>query len=121
MADPGPAAAGLYRGVQRTLAGGMILSFSLMGLGLIGQLLNPQPHPDLVVPLDRLPAALLAGNPLAVLDSGLLVLLLIPAVHLSVAAVQFARHRESRYLALTLVVLGLLALGAVLAFLVPRR
>lgn len=121
MADPAPAVEGLYRGVQRTLAGGMILSFSLMGLGLLWQLLNPHPHPEQVVPLDRLPAEWLAGNPLAVLDTGLLVLLAIPAVHLSVAAVQFGRQREPRYLALTLVVLGLLALGAVLAFFVPRR
>jgi uncharacterized membrane protein len=120
MADPGPATEGLYRGVQRTLVGGMVLSFGLMGLGLLWQLLSPHPHPEQVVPLDRLPAELLAGNPLALLDSGLLVLLVIPAVHLSVAAVQFARHREPRYLALTLLVLGLLALGAVLAFLVPR-
>jgi uncharacterized membrane protein len=120
MADPGSATEGLYRGVQRTLIGGMALSFSLMGVGLAWQLANPQPHPEQVVPLDRLPAELLAGNPLALLDSGLLVLLLIPAVHLSVAAVQFGRQREPRYLALTLLVLGLLALGAVLAFLIPR-
>lgn len=121
MAEPGPATTGLYRGVQRTLAGGMILSFGLMGLGLLWQILNPYPHPEQVIPLNRLPAELLGGNPLALLDSGLLVLLLIPAVHLSVAAVQFGRHGERRYLGLTLVVLGLLALGAVLAFLVPRR
>jgi uncharacterized membrane protein len=120
MADPAPATAGLYRGVQRTLTGGLILSFGLMGLGLLWQLVSPHPHPEQMVPLARLPAELGAGNPLALLDSGLLVLLLIPAGHLSVAAVQFGRHREPRYLALTLVVLGLLALGAALAFLVPR-
>jgi uncharacterized membrane protein len=120
MADLPPVNESLYRGVQRTLAGGMVLSFGLMGLGLLWQLADPQPHPDQVIPLDRLPAALLAGNPLALLDLGLVVLLLIPAVHLSVAAVQFARGGESRYLALTLLVLALLGLGAVLAFLVPR-
>lgn len=120
MADASAATAGLYRGVQRILTGGLILSFSLMGLGLVGQLLNPHPHPEQVVPLARLPAELLAGNPLVLLDGGLLALLLIPAVHLSVAAVQFGRHREARYLALTLVVLGLLTLGSVLAFLRPR-
>ena len=121
MGDPAPATVTLYRQVQRTLAGGMVLSFSLMGLGLLWQLISPHPHPELVVPLDRLPAELLAGNPLALLDMGLLVLLMIPAVHLSVAAVHFGRNREPRYLALTLLVLGLLVLGAVLAFLIPRR
>ena len=120
MADPAPAGESLYRGVQRTLAGGMVLSFGLMGLGLLWQLVNPHPHPDQVVPLDRLPAELLVGNPLALLDLGLLVLLLIPAVHLSVAAVQFSRQGDRRYLALTLLVLGLLVLGSVLAFVIPR-
>lgn len=120
MADPPAARDGLYHGVQRTLAGGMALSFALMGLGLLWQLLNPQPHPDQVIPLDRLPAELLAGNPLALINLGIVVLLMIPAVHLSVAAVQFGRRHEPRYLALTLLVLGLLLLGAVLAFFVPR-
>ena len=120
MADPPAASDGLYRGVQRTLAGGMALSFGLMGLGLLWQFVNPRPHPEQVIPLDRLPAELLAGNPLALLDLGLLVLLMIPAVHLSVAAVQFGRRQDWRYLGLTLLVLGLLLLGAVLAFLVPR-
>ncbi len=121
MVDPAPATAVLYRRVQRTLAGGMALSFSLMGLGLLWQVISPHPHPEQVVPLDRLPTELLAGNPLALLDLGLLVLLMIPAAHLSIAAAHFGRNREPRYLALTLVVLGLLALGAVLAFLIPRH
>src|SRR4051812_4126164 len=108
---------GLYQGVQRTLVGGMILSFTLMALGLVAQILNPQPHPEQVVPLDRLPAALLAGNPLALLDLGVLALMAIPAVHLTVAAISFGRRGDRRYLWLTLLVLGLLAAGAALAFL----
>ncbi len=46
---------------------------------------------------------------------------MIPAAHLSIAAAHFGRTRELRYLALTLVVLGLLGLGAILAFLIPRH
>ncbi len=63
MADSAPTTAALYRGVQRTLAGGMVLSFSLMALGLLWQLLSPHPHPEQVVPLDRLPTELLAATP----------------------------------------------------------
>jgi uncharacterized membrane protein len=95
----------------------MILSFALMGLGLVAQILNPQPHPEQVIPLDQLPTALLAGNPLAVLDLGVLALMAIPAVHLIVAAVSFGRRGDRRYFRLTLLVLGLLAAGAALAFL----
>ena len=68
--DPPRPDGGLYQGVQRTLVGGMVLSFTLMGLGLLWQIANPHPHPETVVPLDRLPAELLAGNPLALLAVG---------------------------------------------------
>jgi uncharacterized membrane protein len=107
---------GLYRGVQRTLAGGMILSFGLMGAGLLWQLADPHPNPEQVVPLDRLGGELLAGNPLALLDLGILVLLGIPAVHLTVAAISFGRQGDRRYLMLALLVLVLLGVGAALAF-----
>jgi len=119
MSQPQPANpgdGGLYRGVQRTLAGGMILSFSLMGLGLLGQILTPRANPDRVVPLDRLLPEILAGNPLALLDLGVLVLLAIPAVHLTVAAIAFGRMGDRRYLWISLAVLGLLVMGAALAF-----
>ena len=106
----------LYRGVQRTLLGGMVVSFTLMGAGLLWQLVSPHPHPELVVPLDQLFAALLAGNPLALIDLGLLVLLVIPALHLLVAASSFARAGDRRYLGLSLLVLVLLAGGALLTF-----
>ena len=108
---------GLYQGVQRTLAGGMALSFALMGAGLLWQIASPHPHPEQVIALDRLLPELLAGNPLALLDLGLLTLLAIPAVHLSVAAVSFGRSGDRRYLLLTLLVLAILAVGAGLAFL----
>jgi uncharacterized membrane protein len=114
---PRPDDGGLYRGVQRTLVGGIVVSFGLMGLGLIWQIVSPRPHPEQVVPLDRLPAELLAGNPLALLDLGVLALMAIPAVHLTVAAISFGRIGDRRYLWLTLLVLSLLAVGAGLAFL----
>jgi uncharacterized membrane protein len=117
MADRAPADGGLYTGVQRTLLAGMGLSFTLMGAGLLWQFVSPHPHPEQVVPLDQLAAQLLAGNPLALIDLGLLVLLSIPAAHLTVAAVAFARQGDRRYLGLTLLVLALLIAGALLAFL----
>ena len=112
-ADPGDG--GLYHGVQRTLVAGMVLSFTLMGLGLLGQILAPRTT-SRVVPLDRLLPEILAGNPLALLDLGVLVLLAIPAVHLTAAAIAFGRMGDRRYLWISLAVLGLLVMGAALAF-----
>jgi uncharacterized membrane protein len=108
----------LYQGVQRTLVGGMILSFGLMGLGLLGLILNPAAgaRATQLVPLDRLPGALLALDPAALLDLGVLALMFIPVVHLAVALLSFVRRRELRYAVAALVVLALLAGSAILAF-----
>ncbi|HET7079886.1 MAG TPA: DUF1634 domain-containing protein [Chloroflexia bacterium] len=108
----------LYQGVQRTLVGGMILSFGLMALGLLGLVLDPAAgaRASEVVPLDRLPAALLALDPAALLDLGVLALMFIPVVHLAVALLTFVRRREPRYAVAALVVLALLAGSAILAF-----
>jgi uncharacterized membrane protein len=103
--------------VRRTLAGGLILSFTLMGLGLLGLLLDPAAatRADQVVPLDRLPAALLRFDPAAWLDLGVLALLFIPVVHLAVSGVIFLRAGERRYAAAAGLVLALLAMSAALA------
>ncbi|HMA36667.1 MAG TPA: DUF1634 domain-containing protein [Chloroflexia bacterium] len=108
----------LYEGVRRTLVGGLVLSFGLMGLGLGGLLLQPGAVADAarVVPLARLPGALLGLRPAALLDLGVLVLMGIPVVHLGVALRGFARRGEVRYAGAALLVLGLLAASAGLAF-----
>lgn len=112
---------GLYAGVRRTLVGGMAISFGLLGLGLGGLLLDPAAaaRAARVVPLDRLIAALLARDPAAALDLGVLVLLLIPVVHLTVALVSFVRDRDARYALAAALVLALLAGSAVLAVVRP--
>jgi uncharacterized membrane protein len=63
-----------------------------------------------------LPAALLAFDPAALLDVGVLALMFIPVVHLGVALLSFIRRREPRYAVAALVVLALLAGSAILAF-----
>lgn len=117
MDDTGDAL--LYSGVRQTLVGGMILSFGLLGLGLLGLLLNPAAaaRAEHVVPLDRLPPALLALDPVAALDLGVLVLMFIPVVHLAVALGLFLRRGETRYAVAAGVVLLLLAGSAALVLL----
>ena len=70
-----------------------------------------------MVPLDRLPAALLALDPAALLDLGVLALSVHPGwSHLAVALLNFVRRVEPRYAVAALVVLVLLAGSAILAF-----
>src|SRR5690349_18139541 len=100
----------LYTGVRRTLVVGMAVSFGLMGLGLVGLVLDPTAaaRAGQTVPIDHLIAALLAADPVALLDLGVLALMFIPVVHLTVALVNFAVQREGRYVVAAAVVLALL-------------
>jgi len=107
----------LYTVVRWTLVVGIALSLTLMALGLLGALLDPAvaTRAGQVLPVDQLPAALLAADPIAALDLGLLTILFMPMVHLTASAIVFLRRHDGRYAAATIVVLGMLILGAVLA------
>ncbi len=107
----------LYSVVRWTLVVGIALSLTLMALGLLGALLDPAvaARAGQVLPVDQLPAALLAADPIAALDLGLLTILFMPLVHLTASAIVFLRRHDARYAAATIVVLGMLILGAVLA------
>ena len=106
----------LYGAVQRTLVVGMALSFGLMGLGLLALLVARPDSADAVIALPNLPAALGRLEPAALLASGVLVLMFIPAVHLSVALVSFWRTSDKRYVALAGYILLLLLSTIALAF-----
>jgi uncharacterized membrane protein len=112
---------GLYTGVRWTLIAGMIVSFGLMGVGLLGLIGDPQAatRAAQVIPLDHLIPALLAADPGAALDLGVLALMAIPVVHLTVALGVFLRGRETRYAAAAGLVLLLLLGSALLALHAP--
>lgn len=54
-------------------------------------------------------AGVAAGNPLYLIQLGLLVLLATPIVRVALSVVLFAAERDSKYVVITLVVLGILA------------
>lgn len=60
------------------------------------------------MPLEHLVAQLRAGNPYAVMQAGVLLLLLTPLVRVTVAAVSFWRDGERRYALVSLVVLAII-------------
>lgn len=93
--------------VSRTLAAGVGGSLALMGAGLLLALAHGS-VPDAATPLAALPAAVRAGDPAALMSLGLLVLLATPAARVCVLVWQFARRGEWRFVAVSLVVLGVL-------------
>lgn len=90
-----------YRWAGLTLTTGMYISFAAMGLGLAWWLLKGAPGGSAsaakTVPLDRIFPELLAGNPLALLNLGLVILLATPGVTLFTEIATFIIERNWRY------------------------
>lgn len=109
------------RSISLILRVGSFGSAGLMLAGII--LISLRPAGSLqravaLIPLRQLARELVRGNPLAVMQAGVLLLLLTPLVRVVMAGVAFLRERDYRY---TLVSLGVLAILLIsIAFVVAR-
>lgn len=103
--------------IAATLRWGSYLSAALMAVGLAWVLSTPdvplQVGPG--IPLRLLAGQLLAGNPYAVMQAGVLLLLLTPLLRIAVAAVSFWMERERLYTLVSLAVLAIILLGLLLS------
>lgn len=100
--------------VGGTLRGGLYLSVAVMLLGALAALAAGR-RGHSVVPLDRIPRVLAAGDPSALLDLGLLLLFATPLSGVAVALVRFMRERDGTFAALTAGLLAILVAGFVVA------
>src|SRR5438874_1911898 len=87
-----------YRWAGFTLQAGMYASFLAMGLGIVWWLLTGAPGgsglASKVLPFDRLLPELFAGNPLALVNLGVLLLLAAPGFSLLVVIITYAASRN---------------------------
>lgn len=108
-----------YIWVGRTLRTGMYLSFASMSLGLLWWLAAGMPggqqSVSTQIPLQRLLLELSAGNPLALLNMGVLFLLATPAVTLLTAIITYAAQRNWRFVAVGAIVAAILLLSLALS------
>lgn len=102
----------LRRWVANVLTIGVWSAVTLVAVGLGWALVSGRP---LEVPPGSLLDELTAGEPGSVVLLGILVLLLTPVAQLVAAAAAFTRNRERGYVAVTLLVLGVLVFSLVLA------
>ena len=104
-----------YRWAAITLQAGMYASFAAMGAGLLWWLLAGAPggteSASKGMPMDIIVSQLLAGNPLALVNLGVLLLLATPAVTLLGEIITFAAARNWRYAAIAALVGAILLLG----------
>lgn len=105
------------RWVAAVLRWGSLVSAALMLLGVLWVLL-PSDFPLQVgppPPLASLAAQLRQGNPYAVMQLGILFLLMTPLLRIVVAAGSFWRAGERRYTLVSLAVLAIIAVSLLLA------
>jgi uncharacterized membrane protein len=97
--------------ISRVLRGGVILSAVIIGAGMLGVLLHYGNQASSLPTLDSPGAVwhgLLAGDPVAVIMAGLLVLLATPVLRVAVSVVAFALEGDFRYVVITCLVLLIL-------------
>lgn len=66
------------------------------------------------LPLDEIAEGIMAGNPIAVIDLGVLLLIATPFTRVLTAAAVFAVDREPRFVAVSLFVIAAIALAIVI-------
>jgi uncharacterized membrane protein len=108
-----------YRWVAATLRWGSYLSAALLLVGVVWLLAEGDGDRPIQIgppmPLERLGEELLRGNPYAVMQTGVLLLLLTPLLRLVVAAASFWVEKERRYTLVSLAVLLMILLSVFLA------
>ncbi len=100
--------------VHLCLLAGLLFSGALLIVGLGVTLFSDQPRPlpgEPPPPLHLLIRAALAGNGVALADLGMLVLIATPILRVAVLAVGWGMTGNRRFMAVSLVVLALLAVS----------
>ena len=94
---------------------GIMVSLALVIAGLVLTAIAGAKDIEPVVPLNRLPQAILKLNATAIVTLGILILLLTPILQVIVAIVTFSIDRDKLYLAICTTLLCVLAFSLVLA------
>lgn len=108
-----------YQWVGLILTTGMYASFAAMGAGLVWWLAVGTPGGDTlearVVAIDRIVPELMALNPLALINLGVLLLLATPAFTLVAEIITYAAARNWRYAGIAALVSSILLLSLALS------
>jgi uncharacterized membrane protein len=97
--------------ISQVLRGGVVLSALIIGIGMVGVLVRHGNLTSAMAAPDSLAAVwqgIQAGNPVAVVMAGLLVLLATPVLRVAVSVVAFALEGDFRYVVITSLVLLIL-------------
>jgi uncharacterized membrane protein len=99
----------LNRTMYLVLVTGMVLSFSIMVIGLLMYAVSPTEGTTL--PIDKILDGIVHGNPIAVIDLGIVLLIATPLVRIIAAGITFGLEKEYRFLGIALFVLAMIVLA----------
>lgn len=101
------------RWVQLVLSSGMVISMAVLLIGLLLFVLSPGGHAEVDMGLGDIAAGIGEGNPIAVIDLGIILLIATPLTRVLTTLVIFIVDREPRFILASLLVLGVI-LAAIL-------
>ena len=99
--------------VHKLLVYGLVLSTSLMVLGIVLQIISGTPMPDTMTPLNLIGAGLVAFQPSSFFTLGLLCLIATPIMRVAGSVLIYAYERDWRYALATFVVLTIVIVSLI--------
>ena len=99
----------LNRTMYLVLVTGMVLSFVTLVVGLIMYAANPTEGTTL--PFDKIADGIVSGNPIAVIDLGIVILIATPLVRIFAAGITFGMEKDYRFLGIAVFVLAMIILA----------
>jgi uncharacterized membrane protein len=99
----------MNRTVYLVLVTGMILSFSIMIIGLVMYAITPTEGTAL--PLDKIAEGVMHGSPIAIIDLGIVILIATPFVRVMAAGMTFGLERDYRFVGISIFVLAMIILA----------
>lgn len=96
--------------IRVVLLTGMILSISMMLIGLIWYAISPSGSNITLGPIQAI-QALLNGDPIGLIDLGIMLLIATPLMRVLVALAAFIKGREWKFVLVSLIVLSVIAMA----------
>jgi uncharacterized membrane protein len=101
----------INRYIRSVLLGGMALSVATLTLGLAMFALSDGSWEPVTLSLGEIVAGLAQGNPIAVIDLGIIMLIVTPFSRVLAATVLFAVNRENRFVYVGLAIIAVIGLA----------
>jgi|ADurb_Met_03_Slu_FD_contig_31_1853795_length_1198_multi_5_in_0_out_0_2 uncharacterized membrane protein len=102
------------RWVHVVLRWGMTVSMAVLLIGLLLFALDPGGHDEADMGFGDIAQGIAAGNPIAVIDLGIILLIATPLTRVLTTLAIFIADREPRFILVSMLVLGIIALAILL-------